>query len=53
LKRLFGDKKIHPLIFDEIPYKIYWAKATSSATIKYIAFEEGETNRVYKGEGEV
>lgn len=51
LKRVFGDKKVHPLIFDEIPYKIYQAKVTSSATIKYIAFEEGKTNRVYKGEG--
>ena len=53
LKRLFGDKKVHPLIFDEIPYKVYWAKVTSSATIKYIAFEEGETNRIYKGEGDI
>ena len=51
LKRVFGDKKLHPLIFDEIPYKVYQAKVTSSASIKYIAFEEGETNRIYKGEG--
>lgn len=53
LKRLFGDKKVHPLIFDEIPYKVYQAKVTSSASIKYIAFEEGETNRIYKGEGDI
>ena len=51
LKAHFGDKKIHELIFDETPYKKYRAKVTGSATFKYIPFGEGETNRVYKGEG--
>lgn len=53
LKKVFGDKKVHPLVFDENPYKVFLAKVTSSATIKYIAFEEGDTNRTYKGEGDI
>lgn len=53
LKQVLGDKKIHDLVFDEAPYKIYSAKITGSATIKYIPFAEGETNRVYKGEGTI
>lgn len=51
LKSHFGDKKIQDLIFDERPYKIYRAKVTGSATLKYIPFSEGATNRLYKGEG--
>lgn len=51
LKSHFGDKKIHDLVFDERPYKIYKAKVTGSATLKYIPFSEGATNRLYKGEG--
>lgn len=53
LKSHFGDKKIHDLIFDETPYKIYSAKVTGTATIKHIAFAEGSTNRIYKGEGSI
>lgn len=53
MQRLFGDKKIHELIFDETPYKAYYAKVTGTATIKYVPFEEGETGRVYKGEGSI
>lgn len=53
LKSHFGDKGIHDLIFDECPYKVYSAKVTGTATIKYIAFSEGSTNRLYKGEGSV
>ena len=53
LKRWLGDKKIHDLIFDEAPYKIYRAKITGSATIKHIPFSEGDTNRIYKGEGNI
>ena len=53
LKTWLGDKKIHDLIFDETPYKAYSAKITGSATIKYIPFEEGDTNRIYKGEGTI
>lgn len=53
IKSHFGDKKIHDLVFDERPYKIYRAKVTGSATMKYIPFSEGSTNRVYKGEGTI
>lgn len=53
IKRNFGDKKIHDLIFDEMPYKTYRAKVTGTATLKYISFSEGETNRLYKGEGTI
>jgi hypothetical protein len=41
------------LIFDECPYKIYSAKVTGTATLKYIPFAEGATNRLYKGEGSI
>ena len=53
IKALFGDKKIHELIFDETPYKVYQAKVTGSASIKHIPFAEGATNRIYKGEGSI
>ena len=53
LKTDLGDKGIHDLIFDEAPYKVYSAKVTGSATIKHIPFAEGDTNRVYKGEGSI
>ena len=53
IKRVFGDKKIHTLVFDEMPFKTYQAKVTGSASIKHIPFAEGATNRVYKGEGSI
>jgi phage-related protein len=53
IKRIFGDKKIHELIFDEVPYKVYGAKVTGTATIKHLPFSEGKTNRIYKGEGTI
>lgn len=54
LRTHFGDKKIHDLTFDERPYKTYRAKVTGTATLKYIAFDEGEgRERVYKGEGTI
>lgn len=53
LKSWLGDKKIHNLIFDEQPYKVYKAKITGTATIKHIPFGEGPTNRIYKGEGAI
>lgn len=53
LKSHFGDKKVHPLVFDETPYKTYMAKVTGTATIKYVPFDEGFSNRVYKGEGTI
>ena len=53
MKSHFGDKQVHDLIFDEKPYKIYRAKVTGTATLKYIPFAEGETNRLYKGDGTI
>jgi hypothetical protein len=53
IKRHFGDKQIHDLIFDETPYKVWSAKVTGTATIKYIPFDEGSTHRLYKGEGTI
>ena len=54
LKTHFGDKKIHDLIFDETPYKVYSAKVTGTASIKYLAFDEGSgRERIYKGEGSI
>ena len=53
LKSHFGDKQIHDLIFDETPYKVYGAKVTGTATLKYIPFGEGTTGRTYKGEGTI
>lgn len=53
LRQVFGDKKIHPLVFEETPYKVYSAKVTGTASIKYIPFKEGKTNRIYKGEGSI
>ena len=52
------DKQIHPLVFDEAPYKTYMVKTSSIPTLKFICFDNitknnGEivVNRVYKGEG--
>ena len=53
IKRHFGDKGIHDLIFDETPYKVWSAKVTGTATIKHVAFAEGDIGRLYKGEGSI
>lgn len=52
LRRIFGDKKIHDLIFDEYPYKVYKAKTNGNPSLKYICFDENE-ERIYKGEGTI
>lgn len=48
-----GDKKVHELVFDELPYKHWRAKVTGTASMKWIPFAEGEVNRIYKGEGTI
>ena len=53
LRAWLGNKGIHDLIFDETPYKVYSAKATGTATAKYLVFEERDNPRVYKGEGSI
>lgn len=52
LKKVFNDKKIHDLILDEEPYKIWSAKLTGIATVKHLCFESKE-KRFYCGEGEL
>ena len=52
MRELFGDKKIHPLVFDERPYKTYYATVTGTTTIKHIPFAEND-KRIYKGEGSI
>ena len=58
LKQWLGDKQIHPLVFDEAPYKTYMVKTSSAPTLKFICIDnitknnnEMVVNRVYKGEG--
>lgn len=58
LKQWLGDKQIHPLVFDEAPYKTYMVKASGTPTLKFICFDnitknndEMRVDRVYKGEG--
>lgn len=52
IKNLFCGADIHDLVFDEVPYKVWSAKVTGTATLKHLAFEE-DGKRVYKGEGSV
>ncbi|MBR4155391.1 MAG: hypothetical protein IKU01_01630 [Bacteroidales bacterium] len=40
IKTLFGDKKIHDLIFDELPYKVFKVKSIGTPNLKYICFNE-------------
>ena len=58
LKQWLGDKQIHPLVFDEAPYKTYMVKTSGIPTLKFICFDnitknngEMRVDRVYKGEG--
>ncbi len=52
LCQAFNSKAEGWLIFDERPYKKYWAKVQSPPQINYICFDENG-GRVYKGEGSV
>lgn len=40
IRRLFGQKKICKLIFDERPYKVYYAKVADPITLETICFDE-------------
>ena len=40
IRRLFGQKSICPLIFDERPYKVYMAKIESPISLETICFDE-------------
>lgn len=50
IKQIFNDKKLHDLILDEEPYKIWSAKLNGSAIMKRICFQDGD-KRFYAGEG--
>lgn len=50
IKQVFNDKKIHDLIFDEEPYKVWSAKLTGTAVCKHVCFER-DNQRFYCGEG--
>lgn len=49
-RKVFGDKQSHPLIFDEEPYKVYYAKVNGTPQYNYICFG---SPRIYKGEGTI
>lgn len=53
MKTWLGDKKIHKLVFDELPYKAWYAKVTGTAQLKWIPFGETVNERIYKGEGTI
>lgn len=42
IRRLFGQKKICKLIFDERPYKVYYVKVAEPITLETICFDEEE-----------
>ena len=50
LKQIFDDKKIHSLILDEEPYKVWSAKLTGMMVVKHLCFEHGASH-FYCGEG--
>lgn len=50
LKRVFGDKKIHELIFDEMPFKVYKVKATGTPNLKYLCFDREVREGLLEGE---
>lgn len=52
IRAMFNGREVKPLIFDELPYKIYYAKVTRS-TLSFIPFLEENDVRVYKGDGVV
>lgn len=57
-RRTFGDKKSHPLVFDEEPYKVYYAKVDGTPQYNYVPFNNYDEDkatrpRIYKGEGTI
>lgn len=59
MRKVFESDTVHPLIFDDEPYKVYYAKVTGQPTLKYIPFQNYDseflngTPRIYKGEGTI
>lgn len=50
IRQVFNAKAEGWLIFDETPFKKYRVKMSSPPQLKYVAFGESPTNRIYKGE---
>ena len=48
IRQIFGDGLSHKLIFDDEPYKVYYAKVTGTPQLQYVPFS---SPRIYKGEG--
>lgn len=54
IRKWLGSKAVKELIFDEHPYKKYFAKSDGVVKMNYIAFDSADgTYRVYRGEGEI
>lgn len=39
MQQLFGDRRVHPLVLDEYPFKTYYARISSTPNFEYIAFD--------------
>jgi predicted phage tail component-like protein len=50
IKKLLNSRKVHQLIFDEEPEKIYPAVVTNQAKIDFVCFDAPD-GRIYKGTG--
>lgn len=59
MRKVFEANTVHELIFDDEPYKVYYAKVTGQPQLKYIPFQNYDsellngTPRIYKGEGTI
>lgn len=55
IKRIYGDKKVHDLIFDEAPYKVYKVKTTGTPNLKYVCFSKNmdEFDRDYQSNKQI
>lgn len=53
IREWLAPKKECRLIFSERPYKYYMAKPKSAPKLSYIAFDDTDGTRVYRGEGAV
>ena len=59
MRKVFEADTVHELIFDDEPYKVYYAKVNGQPQLKYIPFQNydsdllGGTPRIYKGEGTI
>lgn len=59
MRKVFSADTIHSLIFDDAPYKVYYAKVSSQPQLNYIPFQNYDsgflsgTPRIYKGEGTI